>query len=277
MTPQQAIERLQARFGETVAGPVEFRGQFTVRVAREQIVAVCQFLKAECGFDLLTDLAGVDNYGEDPRFAVVYHLYSLTHHGSLRLNVSVPEDDLVVDTVAGVWGTADWHEREAFDMLGVRFRGHQNLKRILMWEGYPHYPLRKDFPLAGREAELRDTEAGAGRAEPAPMLGGPFVGGSGSRRAADREPRQYDTMAEHQAKQQPAPGAAGRGADLPAVTVREASAPAPPTGTRHEIEFIESAARAHRAAADTLGGEQLILNMGPSHPSTHGVLRLLLE
>jgi len=171
-----------------------------VRVAREKIAEVCRFLKTECGFDMLTDIAGVDNYGDDPRFEVVYHLYSLTHRCRLRVKVSVPEDDLVVDTVTGIWRTADWHEREAFDMFGIRFRGHPNLKRILMWDGYPHYPLRKEFPLAGLDAELRDAESGAGRAEPAPMLGGPFVAGPGARPASRREPRQYDTIAEQREK-----------------------------------------------------------------------------
>lgn len=196
MTPQLAIQKLTGRIGEAV----EFRGEVTVRVERSQIVESCRYLKGECGFDMLTDLAGVDNYGEDPRFEVVYHLYSLTHRCMLRLKVSVPEDDMVVNSVTGVWATADWHEREAFDMYGIRFANHPNLKRILMWDGYPHFPLRKDFPLAGMGGELRDAEAGAGRVESAAMLGGPFVAGSGDRTAVHREPRQYDTTAEQQDK-----------------------------------------------------------------------------
>ena len=105
---------------------------------------------------------------------------------------------MIVDSVAGVWRTADWHEREAYDMFGIRFRGHPNLKRILMWEGYPHFPLRKDFPLAGVPAELPETAVDAGEVERAPMLGGPFVGGTGARNAIRREPRHYDTIAEQQ-------------------------------------------------------------------------------
>ena len=118
-------------------------------------------LKGECGFDMLTDLSGVDNYGEDPRYEVDYLLCSLAHRCHLRLKVQVSEDDLVVDTVTGVWRTADWHEREAYDMFGIRFRGHPNLKRILMWEGYPYFPLRKDFPLAG--FSRRTARDGGGR------------------------------------------------------------------------------------------------------------------
>ena len=196
MTPQQAIEKLPGRVGEAL----EFRGEVTAFVERAKIVEACRYLKQECGFDMLTDIAGVDNYGVHPRYEVVYHLYSMTNRCWLRLKVSVPEDDMLVDTVTGVWRTADWHEREAFDMYWIRFRNHPNLKRILMWEGYPYYPLRKDFPLAGMDAELRDAEADAGRAEASPMLGGPFVAGSGERTAVRREPRQYDTASEQQDK-----------------------------------------------------------------------------
>jgi NADH-quinone oxidoreductase subunit C len=178
----------------------EALGETTVRLPRQKLLAACRYLKDECGYEMLTDIAGVDNYGEDPRFEVVYHLYSFKNPGWLRLKVSVPEDDLLVDSVTDLWRTADWHEREAFDMYGIRFRNHPNLKRILMWDGYPYYPLRKDFPLAGMDADMRDAEAGAGKAEVAPMLGGPFVAGPGVRPSSRREPRQYDTPSEQQDK-----------------------------------------------------------------------------
>jgi NADH-quinone oxidoreductase subunit C len=200
MTPQTAIDRLNVQFGSAISAPVEFRGEVTITVAREKIVAVCQFLKKEGAFDMLTDLAGVDNYGEDPRYEVDYLLYSLTYRSHLRLKVLVSEDDMTVDSVTGVWQGADWHEREAFDMYGIRFRGHPNLKRILMWEGYPYHPLRKDFPLAGMDAELPETAVDADRVRPAPMLGGPFVTSSGTRSSIRREPRQFDTLAEQQDK-----------------------------------------------------------------------------
>ena len=200
MNLQTAIDRLKVRLGEAVSGPVEFRGETTLTVSREKIVAACEFLKKEGGFDMLTDLSGVDNYGEDPRYEVDYLLYSLAQHCYLRLKVRVSEEDMVVDSVTGVWRGADWHEREAFDMFGIRFRGHPNLKRILMWEGYPHHPLRKDFPLAGIPAELPETAVNADTVRTAPMLGGPFVASSGTRSSIRREPRQYDTMAEQQDK-----------------------------------------------------------------------------
>ena len=200
MTPQSAIDRLNVQFGSALSAPVEFRGEVTITVAREKIVAVCQLLKKEGGFDMLTDLAGVDNYGEDPRYEVDYLLYSLAHRCHLRLKVRVSEDNMTVDSVTSVWQGADWHEREAFDMFGIRFRGHPNLKRILMWEGYPYHPLRKDFPLAGMDAELPETAVDADRVRPAPMLGGPFVSSSGTRSSIRREPRQFDTIAEQQDK-----------------------------------------------------------------------------
>jgi NADH-quinone oxidoreductase subunit C len=185
------------QFGGTLS---EARGETTIRLPREKLLDACRHLKNECGFVMLTDIAGVDNYSEHPRFEVVYHLYSFTRRCWLRLKVGVPEDDLEVDSVTHLWRTADWHEREAFDMYGIRFRNHPDLKRILMWDGYPYYPLRKDFPLAGMDAELRDAEAGAGKAEAAPMHGGPFVAGPGERPSSRREPRQYDTTAEQQEK-----------------------------------------------------------------------------
>jgi len=200
MTPQAAIDRLRVRFGDAISAPVEFRGEITITVSRDKIAAACQLLKTECGFDMLTDLSGVDNYGEDPRYEVSYLLYSLADRCHLRLKVRVSEDDLIVDSVTGVWQTANWHEREAFDMFGIRFRGHPNLKRIIMWEGYPHHPLRKDFPLAGIPAELPETAVDADTVRAAPMLGGPFVASSGTRSAIRREPRQYDTIAEQQDK-----------------------------------------------------------------------------
>ena len=200
MTPQTAIDRLKVQFGDAISAPVEFRGETTITVACDKIVPVCQSLKNGCGFDMLTDLSGVDNYGEDPRYEVDYLLYSLADRCHLRLKIRVSEDDITVDSVTGVWRTADWHEREAFDMFGIRFRGHPNLKRILMWEGYPYHPLRKDFPLAGIPAELPETAIDADSVRTAPMLGGPFVAASGTRSSIRREPRQYDTIAEQQDK-----------------------------------------------------------------------------
>jgi NADH-quinone oxidoreductase subunit C len=103
----------------------------------------------------------------------------------LRLKTDVSEEKSELPTVTSVWRTADWHEREIYDMMGVRFRGHPDLRRILMWEGYPYFPLRKDFPLAGKASELPDIAF----SKPAPQAGGPFVTIAGGADAIAREPR----------------------------------------------------------------------------------------
>ena len=186
MTSQEFASLLKKRFGDLVSPPVEFRGEVTVTVAdAERIVEVCAFAKEELECDYLVDLSSVDNYGEDPRWTVVYELYSLGHKSHLRLKTNVSEEKSELPTVTGVWKTADWHEREIYDMMGVRFRGHPDLRRILMWEGYPYFPLRKDFPLAGKPSEMPDIAF----SKRAPLEGGPFVTVAGGKDSFAREPR----------------------------------------------------------------------------------------
>ena len=151
----------------------------------ERIQEVCDFAKKELGFDYLVDISSVDNYGEDPRFTIVYELYGYGHRCHLRVKTSVSEEKCELPTVTTVWRTADWHEREIYDMMGVRFRGHPDLRRILMWEGYPYFPLRKDFPLAGKPSEMPDVAF----TKPAPLEGGPFVTVAGGKDTIAREPR----------------------------------------------------------------------------------------
>ena len=131
------------------------------------------------------DITSIDNYGTDPRWTVVYHLYGYGHHCHLRLKTDVSEEISELPTVTGVWRTADWHEREIYDMMGIRFAGHPDLRRILMWEGYPYFPLRKDFPLAGKPTDLPEVAF----TKPAPMEGGPFVTIAGGKDTIEREPR----------------------------------------------------------------------------------------
>ena len=165
---------------------MEFRGEITVQIADpEKIAEVCGFAKRELGFDYLVDISSVDNYGNDPRWTVVYELYGLAQHVHLRLKTDVSEEKSELPTVTGVWRTADWHEREIYDMMGVRFRGHPDLRRILMWEGYPYFPLRKDFPLAGKPTDLPDIAF----TKQAPLEGGPFVTVAGGKDTLAREPR----------------------------------------------------------------------------------------
>ena len=185
-TAAEFTKQLKDEFAELISEPTEFRGEVTVNIAEaSRITDVCEFAKHKLGFDYLIDISTLDHYGEDPRFTVVYELSSISHHQNLRLKTQVTEEQGEVPTVTGVWRTADWHEREAYDMMGVRFTGHPNLTRILMWEGYPHFPLRKDFPLEGKPTEVPDVAF----TQPAPMEGGPFVTVASSEDSTRREPR----------------------------------------------------------------------------------------
>jgi NADH-quinone oxidoreductase subunit C len=179
-------QQLRARFPDTLSEPVEFRGELSLKVGdAERVPDICEFAKKDLGFDYLVDITSIDKYGEDPRFTLVYHLYGIGHQCYLRLTAEVSEEKGEAPTVTKVWSTADWHEREIYDMMGVRFRGHPDLRRILMWEGYPYYPLRKDFPLAGKPSEVPEVAF----SQPAPLAGGPFVTIAGGKDTIAREPR----------------------------------------------------------------------------------------
>ena len=186
MAALELAQQLKARFGDLISEPAEFRGEITVRLSDADCIAeVCQFLKKDLGFDYLADVSSIDNYGTDPRWTVVYHIYGYGHHCSLRLKTDVGEELSELPTVTGVWRTADWHEREVYDMMGIRFRNHPDLRRILMWEGYPYFPLRKDFPLAGKNSNAPEVAF----SHPAPLEGGPFVTVAGGKDSLAREPR----------------------------------------------------------------------------------------
>ena len=174
MPAVDAIASLQQQFPGKVGQGKEFREERTVEVDREIIRAAATHLK-ELGFNFLVDISSVDNFGDEPRYEVVYEFSGLNNpkdHLQLRLKIRVSEDDATVDSLVPVFQGADWHEREIFDMMGIHFNGHPDLRRILMWEGYPYYPLRKDFPLEGKASDL-PGEGGFSR--PAPLEGGPFV------------------------------------------------------------------------------------------------------
>ncbi len=186
MTSLELAQELKVRFADRLSGPSEFRGEITLRIVNPQMInGVCAFAKKELGFDYLVDISSVDNYGDDMRWSVVYELYGYGHRCHLRLKTDVSEEQSELPTVTDIWKTADWHEREIYDMMGIRFVGHPDLRRILMWEGYPYFPLRKDFPLAGKPSEMPDVAF----TEPAPLEGGPFVTISGGKDTIAREPR----------------------------------------------------------------------------------------
>ena len=146
------VESIRSKNPEWVSDVRDALGEVTVFVPRDAIVEDCSFLKNEHDFDLLADLCGDDRGPEEePRFEVNYHLFSTRHFQRLRLKVLLSEDDPVVESVTSVWKTANWHERETYDMFGVKFEGHPDLRRILLPSDFDGHALRKDYPLRGYE------------------------------------------------------------------------------------------------------------------------------
>lgn len=185
MTISEALDSLSRFLGDELQGRVEFRGETTITIPLANIRSVAQFCRDDLGFDYLLDISSVDNFEQEPRFEIVYELYSMANAMHLRLKLAVDEEQGVADTVSDIWPTANWHEREIFDMMGIRFRGHPDLRRILMWDGYPYFPLRKDFPLEGKPSDMPDVAF----TQAAPMEGGPFVTVPSTATVKDREPR----------------------------------------------------------------------------------------
>jgi len=155
-----ALAKLAAAFGDDVVSTHGDFGDDTALVRRERIVEICTFLRddPDLRFDLAMDLTGVDYLGETPRFEVVYHLYSLEKRHRVRIKVRLPEEDLSIDSVVPVWAGMNWYEREAFDMYGIVFRGHPDLRRILMYDEFEGHPLRKDYPKAKRQPTIGPAE-----------------------------------------------------------------------------------------------------------------------
>ncbi|MGE5189103.1 MAG: NADH-quinone oxidoreductase subunit C [Gemmatimonadota bacterium] len=154
------LAKLAEKFGDAVLATHSDFGDDTAVVRRERIVEICTFLRddPDLAFDFAMDLTGVDYLGEEPRFEVVYHLFSLEKKHRVRIKARVPEDDPVIDSVVPVWVGMDWYEREAYDMYGIVFRGHPNLKRILLYDAFVGHPLRKDYPKAKRQPTLGPEE-----------------------------------------------------------------------------------------------------------------------
>jgi NADH-quinone oxidoreductase subunit C len=185
MTGPELLGSLGKVLGAKIRDRSEFRGETTFVVDASDFREVAQLCRDELSFDYLLDISSVDHFGNEPRFEVVYELYSMPLSVHLRLKVKVSEDNPAVDTVSDIWPTANWHEREVWDMMGLRFNGHPDLRRILMWEGYPYFPLRKEFPLEGKPSDMPDV----GFTSVAPMEGGPFVTVPSTATTKDREPR----------------------------------------------------------------------------------------
>lgn len=150
-TSLAVAERLRAWDAAALSEVTEFRGEVTLVVPREHLLRVCTFLQSEPGleFNFLSDLSVMDRFPIEPRFDVNYHLLSIPTRQAVRLRVRLESGDPQVESVTAVWPTAEWHEREMFDLFGVRFAGHSDLRRILMPEDWEGHPLRKDFPVEG--------------------------------------------------------------------------------------------------------------------------------
>ncbi len=143
-------DSLRERFGaEVILGESVHAGQTSVQIAPEQIAEVCRFLKDEQQFRRLSGVTAVDWHPNEPRFEVVYLLHSIERNERLRLKCRVAGAAAEIDSVTGIWANANWYEREVFDLFGIRFKGHPDLRRILMPEDWQGHPLRKDYPVDG--------------------------------------------------------------------------------------------------------------------------------
>jgi NADH-quinone oxidoreductase subunit C len=184
MTGQELLDSLGKLLGPKLQAKTEFRGETTYTIAPSDLREIAKLCRDDLSFDYLIDITSIDNAGEDPRFEIVYELYSMTLAVHLRLKLKIGEEE-EVDTVSDIWPTANWHEREIYDMMGIKFTGHPDLRRILMWDGYPFFPLRKEFPLEGLPSEMPDVAF----TKSAPLEGGPFVTRPSTATTKDREPR----------------------------------------------------------------------------------------
>src|ERR1700758_4910360 len=185
MTGVGLLASFEKSFGEKIQNTTEFRGETTFTIAASDLREITKFCHDKLSFDYLLDITSVDNFGDEPRFEIVYHLYSMPNGLHLRLKLRISEDIGAVDTVSDIWPTANWHEREIYDMMGIKFNGHPDLRRILMWDGYPFFPLRKEFPLEGLPSEIPDVAF----TKVTPMERGPFVTRPSIATSKDREPR----------------------------------------------------------------------------------------
>jgi NADH/F420H2 dehydrogenase subunit C len=147
------IDFINQNYPNTVIKSHSEYGDETVFVDKKDIFEFLKFLKTnpKHPFDLMLDVCGVDYIGESPRFEVVYHLYSMKTKARIRIRVKLAEDDLTIPSAMSIWEACDWFEREAYEMFGIVFEGHPNLKRLLTWEAFEGYPLRKDYPIDKRQ------------------------------------------------------------------------------------------------------------------------------
>ncbi|MEM6993811.1 MAG: NADH-quinone oxidoreductase subunit C [Myxococcota bacterium] len=158
---KKALDILAGKASDAVLETASYLGDEMALIKRDSILPVLALCKSDpdLDFSMLSDLTVVDWLGTDPRFEVVYVLYSIQHKHRLRLKVAVPEEDAVIDSACGLWMAANWAEREAWDLYGIDFRGHPDLRRILMYDEFVGHPLRKDYPQNGRQPLIRRPDA----------------------------------------------------------------------------------------------------------------------
>ena len=148
------LDSIRARFPDSVLETHAFRGDETAVIKKEALAPAAAWLRDELGFDMLMDLTAADYLPRDPRFELVCHLYSTGHNYRLRLKCPVYAGDASVASLTAVWPGANWFEREVWDMFGIKFEGHPDLRRILMYDGFEGHPLRKDYPLKKRQPRI---------------------------------------------------------------------------------------------------------------------------
>ncbi len=195
MTAADVTTALKEKFPQAAARASLDWPAFNVPAA--EALAVLKYLRDEFAYDMLTDVTAIDwSAGKSPRFTVVWHAFSTTQHTYVRLAADCPDDAApAMPSATGLWPGANWHERETYDMFGIIFEGHPDLAPHPDVEGYPYFPLRKEFPLAGIETELPDVEIAAetkAKLIAAPMAGGPFVASTGEMGLGDAEPKAKD-------------------------------------------------------------------------------------
>jgi NADH-quinone oxidoreductase subunit C len=160
MAGTTVLVKVEAAFSGKIVESYALHGDETIVIGRDDALALFTALKndPEFSFELLSDLTVVDFFGKEPRFEVVYHLKSLTLGHRLRVKIRVTEEDPVVPSLSSLWKGANWLEREAWDMFGIRFSGHPDLRRILMYEEFRGYPLRKDYPVDKRQPLVEERD-----------------------------------------------------------------------------------------------------------------------
>ncbi len=151
---QLVLEKLSARFPDAVESSHSFRGDETALIRRHDILEVMRYLRDELQLEFLMDLTAVDYIDEKPRFEIVYHLKSLSKNYRLRIKARVPESDPTIDSLTSLWKGADWYERECYEFYGIIFKGHPNLKTLLLYPEFKGFPLRKDYPLDKRQPRV---------------------------------------------------------------------------------------------------------------------------